>query len=61
MKRDVTELKRLFFEVMQNPAAAAQNPGFLNEVKELQTQEIPTPILVTSSQSATHPVLIHDA
>jgi transcriptional regulator with PAS, ATPase and Fis domain len=38
MKRDVTELKRLFFEVMQNPTVATQNPSFMNEVKELQTQ-----------------------
>src|SRR6478672_4299149 len=59
MKRDVTELKRLFFEVMQNPAVATQNPGFLNEVKELQTQEMPTPILVTSS-SQQPAVLVHD-
>lgn len=36
MKRDVTELKKLFLEVLQNPSAAIQNPAFINEVKELQ-------------------------
>ena len=62
MKRDVTELKRLFFEVMQNPAAAHQNPSFLNEVKELQTHEMPSPVLVSSNvPSATQPVVMHHA
>jgi DNA-binding NtrC family response regulator len=48
MKRDVTELKKLFFEVMQNPSAV-QNPAFMNDVKELQTHEIASPVLVTSN------------
>src|SRR3982750_2498871 len=52
MKRDVTELKKLFFEVMQNPALANQHPAILNEVKELQTHEMPSPVLVTSSAAA---------
>jgi transcriptional regulator with PAS, ATPase and Fis domain len=59
MKRDVTELKRLFFEVMQNPSVASQNPSFMNEVKELQTQETPQGILVTSSNPQPA-VLVHD-
>lgn len=49
MKRDVTELKRLFFEVMQNPSIVHQNPGFLNEVKELQTTDAPSPLFVPSN------------
>jgi DNA-binding NtrC family response regulator len=61
MKRDVTELKRLFFEVMQNPAVAHQNPSFLNEVKELQTHEMPHPVLVPSNvPSAAQPVIMHN-
>jgi DNA-binding NtrC family response regulator len=59
MKRDVTELKKLFFEVMQNPALANQHPGILNEVKELQTHEMPSPVLVTSSAAASQPVMVH--
>ncbi|MBD0331311.1 MAG: sigma-54-dependent Fis family transcriptional regulator [Chitinophagaceae bacterium] len=47
MKKDVTELKRLFFEVLKNPAIASQNPSFVNEVKELQPHhEIQQPVLV---------------
>jgi len=52
MKRDVTELKRLFFEVIQNPAMAHQNPAFAAEVKELQTADSPAPVLVTSGLQA---------
>jgi DNA-binding NtrC family response regulator len=59
MKRDVTELKKLFFEVMQNPAAAKQNPSFLNEVKELQTHDMGSPLLVTSSAPSPQPVVMH--
>lgn len=47
MKRDVTELKRLFFDVIQNPAHGV-SPA-LNEVKELQTSESSAPVLVTSN------------
>jgi transcriptional regulator with PAS, ATPase and Fis domain len=60
MKRDVTELKRLFFEVIQNPSLAHQNPGFLNEVKELQTSDISAPVLVSSNiPSPSQPVVMH--
>lgn len=62
MKRDVNELKRLFFEVMQNPAVASQNPAFMKDVKELQTAETNPPVLVTSNipvQSPSQPVLMH--
>jgi DNA-binding NtrC family response regulator len=34
MKKDVTELKRMFLEMLQNPAMAAQNQAFINELKE---------------------------
>jgi len=36
MKKDVTELKKLFFEVIQNPAVLHQNPNIVNDIKELQ-------------------------
>ncbi len=39
MKKDVTELKRMFLEVLQNPSLAAQNQAFMNELKELKTQD----------------------
>ncbi len=36
MKKDVTELKRLFLELIQNPELAAQHPQFIHELENLQ-------------------------
>ncbi|MES2881022.1 MAG: sigma-54 dependent transcriptional regulator [Bacteroidota bacterium] len=58
MKRDVTELKKLFLEVMQNPSVANQNPNFLNEVKDLQTHDGGQPVLVTSNLPVVQPGLL---
>jgi DNA-binding NtrC family response regulator len=60
MKKDVTELKRLFFEVLKNPAAAHQDPHFVNDVKELQTAEPSAPVLYTPAAPQTQPVLMHE-
>jgi DNA-binding NtrC family response regulator len=61
MKRDVTELKKLFLEVIQNPGASIQAPAFLNDVKELQTHENPQPVLVPSSIAApAAPTIVHN-
>jgi DNA-binding NtrC family response regulator len=63
MKKDVTELKRLFLEVLQNPAMAGQNQNILNELKDVQTvHEYPTPMIVhpNMQQAPTQPVLMHD-
>jgi DNA-binding NtrC family response regulator len=59
MKRDVTELKKLFFEVIQNPGAVHQNPAVVNQVKELQTPEVSQPVLVTSGIPSSQPVVVH--
>jgi DNA-binding NtrC family response regulator len=59
MKRDVTELKKLFFEVIQNPSVIHQNPALVNQVKELQTPEISQPVLVTSNIPSSQPVVVH--
>jgi DNA-binding NtrC family response regulator len=60
MKRDVTELKRLFFEVIKNPSLASQDPGFMQEVKELQTHDVNPAVLVTSNMAASsQPVVMH--
>ena len=58
MKRDVTELKKLFFEVMQNPSLASQNPAVVNQVKELQTHEMNQPVLVSSTLPSAQPVVV---
>lgn len=34
MKKDVTELKRMFLEILQNPGMVAQNQAFINQLKE---------------------------
>ena len=54
MKKDVTELKRMFLDVLQNPSALAKDPSFLNELKELKTADSNiSPVLV---QPAMQPV-----
>ncbi|MFT4092797.1 MAG: sigma-54 dependent transcriptional regulator [Niabella sp.] len=39
MKKDVNELKKMFLEVLQNPAIAEQNPAFINNLKDLKTNQ----------------------
>ncbi|MDB5207499.1 MAG: sigma-54-dependent Fis family transcriptional regulator [Flavisolibacter sp.] len=58
MKRDVTELKKLFMEVLQNPSAAMQNPSFLAEVKDLHPTENNAPVLVGNSSA--QPVIMQN-
>ena len=52
MKKDVTELKRLFLEMLQNPGLATQYPSFSNEVKELRAHDASQPYL--APQVVTH-------
>lgn len=59
MKRDVTELKKLFLEVMHNPSVVHQNPDFVSQVKELQSPEVSQPVLVTSNIPSAQPVMVH--
>ena len=60
MKKDVTELKKMFFEVLQNPNAV-KNPALINELKDLKGHEVMQPMLVqpTVQQPATQPVLMN--
>jgi DNA-binding NtrC family response regulator len=46
MKKDVTELKKVFMEVLQNPGMVAQSQAFINELKELKTHDNPQPVFV---------------
>jgi DNA-binding NtrC family response regulator len=59
MKRDVTDLKKLMYDIMQNPSMASQHAGVLNEVKELQTRDVSSPVLVTSNIPSNQPVVVH--
>jgi transcriptional regulator with PAS, ATPase and Fis domain len=60
MKRDVTELKKLFFEMMQNPVVAAQNPAFLSGVHELQRTDGANPLIVSNNPPPAQPVIVHN-
>jgi transcriptional regulator with PAS, ATPase and Fis domain len=67
MKKDVTELKRMFLDVLQNPTMVAQNQSFINELKELKNdKEIMQPLPVTLGVQPTtvipsaQPVLVND-
>jgi DNA-binding NtrC family response regulator len=57
MKKDVTELKKMFREIVQNPSLATpQHSAYLNDLKELKPSDIyPTPAV-----AAGQPVVIHN-
>ena len=46
MKKDVTELKRMFLEILQNPAMVAQNQNLVSQLTESDSYRIKTPELV---------------
>jgi len=69
MKKDVTELKRMFVDILQNPANAASAAKFANEslfrdhnpVTELPAQVLQPAFIQTAPQQNGQPVLInHD-
>jgi transcriptional regulator with PAS, ATPase and Fis domain len=51
MKRDVTELKKMFVEILQNPNMAAQNQSFINELKAVESMQ-PLPVTFNNVQPA---------
>ena len=55
MKKDVTELKKMFLEILKNPNLAADtHNAFVHDMKELSPQEHYTPgIKAATVQSAT--------
>jgi DNA-binding NtrC family response regulator len=59
MKKDVTELKRMFLEVLQNPHLVAQNPNLMNQLQDLKTPELIQPLNQPVLQPA-QPVLMHN-
>jgi DNA-binding NtrC family response regulator len=63
MKKDVTELKRMFLEILQNPNMVAQNQNLLNQLKEsdsyrIKSQEFMQPANQSVLQPP-QPVLMH--
>lgn len=59
MKKDVTELKRMFLEVLQNPNLVSQNPNLMNQLQELKTPELIQPLNQPVLQPV-QPVLMHN-
>jgi DNA-binding NtrC family response regulator len=63
MKKDVTELKKMFLEVLQNPAMV-QNQSLINDLKEIKSHEIMQPVVMQPQVPASQPVImngdIHD-
>ncbi|MDR3716536.1 MAG: sigma-54 dependent transcriptional regulator [Puia sp.] len=58
MKKDVTELKKMFVEILQNPSAASSHySSFTNDLKELKPSEVFQPAALTTAQ----PVVIHNS
>jgi DNA-binding NtrC family response regulator len=57
MKKDVNELKKMFLEILKNPALAAQHSSLINDLKELQPQEMNNQGVM--QQPANSPVLLH--
>jgi DNA-binding NtrC family response regulator len=60
MKRDVTELKKMFLEVLQNPALASQNTAFINELKEIKTNDALQPVLMQPLVQSPQPVIMNN-
>lgn len=60
MKKDVTELKRMFVEILQNPGMVAQNQALVNQLKELKHPEFIHPITQPVKQSAPAVIMPHD-
>lgn len=61
MKKDVTELKRMFLEVLQNPNIVSQHSGLINELKEsdgyrVKSQENLQPVLMQPPVQQMQPV-----
>jgi DNA-binding NtrC family response regulator len=65
MKKDVTELKKMFVEILQNPNLAAQHASFVNELKDgenfrLKGNENLQPMLVQPSMQPSQPVIMNN-
>jgi transcriptional regulator with PAS, ATPase and Fis domain len=57
MKKDVTELKKMFLEIVQNPSMVSpQHAAFLNDLKELKPADHFQPPALSTVQ----PVMIHN-
>ncbi len=60
MKKDVTELKKMFLEVLQNPEMVPHSQAFINELKEVKQHDMTQPVLVQPSLQAGQPVIMNN-
>ncbi|HYJ38063.1 MAG TPA: sigma-54 dependent transcriptional regulator [Chitinophagaceae bacterium] len=58
MKKDVTELKKMFVEILKNPNLAMQHESLINELQEIAPHET-IPSRIQPAVSTKQPVLIH--
>jgi len=58
MKKDVNELKKMFVEILQNPALASQHAAYMNEFKEIKPQDMIAANVSASTINAQQPVLL---
>ena len=61
MKKDVTELKKMFVEILQNPSIASQNPSFINELKDFKNapESYQTTVMQPASSASQSVVIPH--
>ncbi|HLK28724.1 MAG TPA: sigma-54 dependent transcriptional regulator [Puia sp.] len=62
MKKDVTELKKMFVEILRDPniASSLQHSAFANEVKELKTNDSFQPVVSQPAITSSQPVVLHN-
>jgi len=63
MKKDVTELKRMFFDVLQNPSLMQQPQAFFNDLNDIPAHETagsPSPVTLGVPATTTQPVTLQD-
>jgi transcriptional regulator with PAS, ATPase and Fis domain len=65
MKKDVTELKKMFLEVLQHPNLVHQNQAIINELQEsdgyrLKSNDMLQPVLVKQPVQNTQPVILNN-
>ncbi|HEX4372150.1 MAG TPA: helix-turn-helix domain-containing protein, partial [Puia sp.] len=62
MKKDVTELKKMFVEILKNPSVTSslQHSPYANELKEFQPQEMFQPSVMQPSISNSQPVVLQN-
>ncbi len=64
MKKDVTELKKMFLEILQNPDMVSKNQSFINELKDLKGHELMQHVPITIGNQAgvqtTQPVIMNN-